>query len=220
MIFLHTEKRELMELLPLKIAPFYTFLIGSYSTGDFHVCQRSACSVKEFQAGEQVAPEYWCCWTEVNLTIPPRVLHNTEENLLQAHTEHWHNVGAYSPNNQYSPGKSLRFLKDQTLRPFLVFGDFLPSQIQPLPCGDKAFVSMEDCAQGIHGECSTRRLEGRFWYRNSCASSSRGHSFRAATEWNTSQSLSEGKPKASILSCVTTETHVLKMLSISPAPKP
>lgn len=43
------------------------------------MCQRSVCSEKEFQAGEQDA-------VEVNLTIPPRVLHNTEENLLQAHT--------------------------------------------------------------------------------------------------------------------------------------
>lgn len=36
MIFLHPEKK-LMELLPLKIALFYTFLIGDHPTGDFKV---------------------------------------------------------------------------------------------------------------------------------------------------------------------------------------
>lgn len=34
MIFLHPEKK-LMELLPLKIALFYIFLIGDHPTGDF-----------------------------------------------------------------------------------------------------------------------------------------------------------------------------------------
>lgn len=36
MIFLHPEKK-LMELIPLKIALFYTFLIGDQPTGDFMV---------------------------------------------------------------------------------------------------------------------------------------------------------------------------------------
>lgn len=47
-----------MELLPLKMAPFYTFLIGDHPTGDFSVYQRSAHSGKEFQAVKKAVPEY------------------------------------------------------------------------------------------------------------------------------------------------------------------
>lgn len=48
-----------MELLPLEIAPFYTFLIGDHPTGDFKVYHRLAHSGKEFQAREKAVAGYW-----------------------------------------------------------------------------------------------------------------------------------------------------------------
>lgn len=69
-----------MEHLPLKSAPFYTFLV-SFLLLETFTCARDLCALersfrqvkRQFQSTDAVG---------LNLTIPPRVLHNTEENLL------------------------------------------------------------------------------------------------------------------------------------------
>lgn len=55
--FTQEKKEKVMDLLPLKMAPFYTFLICFLLLETLR-CARVVCSGKEFQAGEQAVPEY------------------------------------------------------------------------------------------------------------------------------------------------------------------
>lgn len=74
--------KKLMELLPLKIAPFYKFLIGDHLTGDFKMYNRSAHSGKEFQAGKKAVAGYWCYWIELYYSI-----HSTAQHTAQVATD-------------------------------------------------------------------------------------------------------------------------------------